>query len=173
MIRFPLKISTPDIIFKRGASNRVNGNSAFKVASAVFDPSANTGERTIAAHGLGVYIPDNAIIRRAWYDVITTFTTASADAGTLALHVQAANDIVVADDVADALNPWDAGLHATIIGSPVLGAATVHDTALELAVLEAAAMLKMTAERELTATIAVQAFLTGKLVLYVEYVMGE
>lgn len=173
LLRFPLRISTPDIIFKRGASNRVNGNTSVKVAAAVFDPTANSGERTIAAHNLGVYIPDNAIITKCWYDVITTFTTASTDAGTLALKVQGANDLVSAIAVSDGTNVWDAGVHGSLLGYPNLGADAAHDSSIEVAALFAGVMLKTTAERQLVATIAVQVFLTGKLVLYVEYVMGS
>ena len=33
-----------------------------RVARATFDPSLTAGQRTIAAHGLGVTIPDNAIV---------------------------------------------------------------------------------------------------------------
>ena len=84
------------------------------VAVATFDPSANTAQRPIAAYGLGVYIPSKAIITRAWVDVVTTFTSAGADAGTIALHVQAADDIVAAIAISDATNVWDAGIHGSI-----------------------------------------------------------
>ena len=167
------RIACPELSFKRSTVTRYNGVVAKRVAQAVFNPSANTGERTIAAHGLGVYLPDNAVLTAAFYDVVTTFTSAGADAGTIALHAQAADDIVAAIAISDASNPWDAGIHGTKIGYPNLGADAAHDSALEVAALFAGTMLKLTAERELTATVATQALTAGKLVLYVEYVLGD
>ena len=167
-------MSAPSFRVKRQAApGRFNGNQVPLLVSAVFDPSANTGERTVAAHGLGVYLPPKAIIKRAWVDVITTFTSAGADAGTIALHVQAADDIVAAIAISDASNIWDAGIHGSKLGFPNLGADAAHDSALEVAALFAGVMLKTTAERELTATVATQALTAGKLVLFVEYVMSE
>jgi len=143
-----------------------------EIAVATFNPSANTGERTAAAHGLGVYIPDNAVITRAWVDVITTFQSAGADAGTIALHLQSANDIVSAIAISDASNVWDAGIHGSKIGFPAL-ADTATDTALEVAALFAASMLKTTAIREVTATVGGQALTAGKLNVYLEYTISD
>lgn len=131
--------------------------SIMRVASATFDPSANTGERTIDAHGLGVTIPDNAIVVGGFVDVITTFTSAGADAGTIALSVQSANDIVSAIAISNGGNPWDAGLHAIIPK-----ANTPESTG-----------IKMTDNREVTATVAEQALTAGKAVVYLYYVNGE
>lgn len=149
------------------------GNQVRQIAVATFDPSANTSERTVAAHGLGVYIPDNAVITKAWYDVVTTFTSPTSDAATIALHVQSAGDLVAANDIADSTAPFDAGLHGTLAGYPNLGADAAHDSALEVAALFAGTMIKMTAERELTATVAVEALTAGKLNLFVEYVISD
>jgi hypothetical protein len=143
-----------------------------ELAVATFDPSANTGERTVAAHALGVYIPDNAVITRAWVDVVTTFTSAGADAGTIALHVQSANDIVAAIAISDASNVWDAGIHGSKIGFPAL-ADTATETALEVAALFAASMLKTTAVREITATVGGQALTAGKCNVYLEYTISD
>ncbi len=55
-------------------------------------------------------IPQGALILGGWYEVLTGFTTASADAGTLALSLVGADDLVAALDVADASNPWDVDL---------------------------------------------------------------
>jgi hypothetical protein len=119
------------------------------VGSALFDPSANTGERTVAAHGLGVAIPSGAYLTRAWYDVLTTFTSGDPqdDLATIALHAQSANDLVTAVAINDGGGPWDAGLHAITVSAPI----------------------KMTAARELTATVAVAALTAGKLRLFAEY----
>lgn len=165
------RIVASQIAIKRGAVAPAAGLTMKKTAIAIFDPSANTGERTTGAHGLGVYIPDNAVITSIVVDVITTFTSAD-DSGTIALHAQSANDIVSAIAISDASNVWDAGLHGSKVGFPNFGADAAHDSALEVAALFAGAMLKLTAEREITATVAVQALTAGKAVIYVEYVEG-
>src|SRR5215211_5330302 len=56
-----------------------------EIAVATFNPSANTAQRPIAAYGLGVYLPTKAIITNVFVDVVTTFTSASADTGTTRL----------------------------------------------------------------------------------------
>lgn len=167
------RISGIDTFFKRGTVTKKDGLTVPKIAVATFDPSANTGERTIAAHGLGVYLPDNAIVTRAWYDVVTTFTSAGADAGTIALKVQGANDLVSAIAISDGTNIWDAGAHGCLPLAPNLGADAAHDSQLEVVALMSALQIKLTAERELTATVAGQALTAGKLVLYVEYVISD
>jgi hypothetical protein len=133
------------------------GNTFKQFAIATFDPSANAGERTIASHGLGVYLPDNAIITRSWYEVLTTFTSAGADAGTIALGIPTDDvaGIVAALAISNGGNIWDAGLHEGIQD----GAAANMG-------------VKLTAERQLTADVAEQALTAGKLRLYVEYVIS-
>lgn len=159
----------------RGPVKCESGLGTRYLATAVFDTagtdSAGAANTTIAAHGLGVYIPDNAVITKAWYDVVTTFTSAT-DAGTIALKVQAADDIVAAIAISDGTNVWDAGIRGSKIGFPNLGADAAHDSAVEVAALFAGTYLKTTAERELTATVAVEALTAGKLVLFVEYVIS-
>lgn len=160
----------------RNRSNTVRdlrtGTVVKEVAVAVFDPSGNTAHRTVAAHGLGVYIPDNAIITKIWYDVITTFTSPTSDGATVALHVQSANDLLSAIAISDSSNVLDAGIHAGKIGFPNFGADAAHDSQVEVAALFAATFLKMTAIREITATVAVEALTAGKAVIYVEYYIG-
>jgi len=109
---------------------------------------------TIGAIGLGVTIPDNAIIMRAYVDVLTTCESA-ADTATIALHAEGADDIVAAIAINDGTNPWDAGLHEGIEDGTVANA------------------VKTTAARELTATIAVQDLTAGKFNLFVEYVLSD
>lgn len=143
---------------KRGTVTRQNGLTVKKVLTAEFDTagtdSSGVANTTIAAHGSGVYLPDNAVITRAWYDVITTFTSAT-DAATIAIHAQSANDIKSAIAISNVANPYDAGL--------VEG---VQDGT-------ASAMVKLTAEREIVFTVAVEALTAGKLVLFVEYVISD
>jgi hypothetical protein len=144
-----------------------------EMAVATFDPSANTAQRPVGAYGLGVYLPAKAIITRVWVDVVTTFTSASADAGTIAIHVQAADDIIAAIAISDASNVWDAGIHGSKVGYPNLGADAAHDSAVEVAALFAGTMVKTTAIRELTATVAVAALTAGKANIFVEYVISD
>ena len=101
----------------------------------------------------------------------TTFTSAT-DAGTVALHAEAANDILAAIAINDATNMLDAGIHAGKPGIPNLGADAAHDSQVEHAALIAATCVKLTAARELTATVAVEALTAGKAVILVPYVIG-
>jgi hypothetical protein len=168
-------IQAPDFsVINRAGVTRTKrtGGVTRELAVATFNPSANTGERTVDAHGLGVYIPSKAVITKVWYDVVTTFTSAT-DAATVALHAQSANDILAAIAISDASNVLDAGIHGSKIGYPAIAGSTASDTAVEVAALFAATMVKMTAERELTATVAVEALTAGKMNIYVEYVISD
>jgi hypothetical protein len=148
-----------------------NGNASVQTARATFDPSGNTAHRTVGAHGLGVFLPVKALITRMWYDVGTTFTSAT-DAGTVALKAESANDLLSAIAISDATNVLDAGIHAGKPGYPNFGADAAHDSQVEVAALFAATVVKTTQARELTATVAVEALTAGKAVLFVEYVIG-
>lgn len=126
-----------------------------RCARFVFDASGNTGNRTVATHVLdGESLPLNAVITRVFYDVPTTFTSA-ADTATIALSIQGAGDVVSAIAIGDGTNPWDAGVHISVV------------------IETAATMVKLTAIRQPTAAVAVQALTAGKLVLYVEYFLSE
>jgi len=140
------------------------------IVKATFDA---TSGKAVASYGLGVVIPSGAIVTDAYYNVRTTFTTASADAGTIALTIQSAGDIKAAIAVSDATNVWEAGIHAGLIGSPAVGSnASTLDagTAIIYSARKAASLLLTTANHELTATVATQALTAGVLDLYVEYV---
>lgn len=143
-----------------------------EIAVATYDVTGGDSGAS-GAHGLGVYIPSKAIITKAWVDVVTTFTDGASDTATIALHVQAANDIVSALAIADATNVWDAGVHGSKIGFPNFGADAAHDSALEVAALFAGSYLKMTAVREITATVAIADLTAGKMNVYVEYVLSD
>ncbi len=129
-----------------------DGLSRVRVASATYDFAEHGG--AISAIGLGVTLPDNAIILDGMVDVITTLTTAGGDAGTIALHAEGADDIVTAIAVSDGTNPWDAGLRAI----KQLGTSTTAT--------------KLTAAREITATIGGQAVTAGKFVVFLRYVLS-
>jgi len=148
-----------------------------RTVKVVFDTEANdnsgVANTTIAAHPSGVFIPDNAIITHAFYEVNTTFTSAGADAGTIAIHVESADDLVAAIAISDATNVWDAGIHGTL-AIPGTGANdAAHNTAVECIALEAAAYIKTAGVEDVTFTVAGQVLATGKLTLYITYVVGD
>ena len=112
------------------------------------------GGQSIGAHPAGVVIPQNSIIIGGMVDVVTTVTTDGADAGTLALHVESANDIVTAIAVSDGTNPWDAGLHDV---KPIRTAAT---------------SFKTTTARDITLTIGGQAMTGGGVAVLLYYIVS-
>lgn len=174
VLRKSVPVSAPQYrIPRKGTRAKVyNGNQAMEVAVATFDPSANTGQRAIAAHGLGVFIPAKAVVTKVLVDVVTTFTSAN-DSATIALSAQDANDIVSAIAISAAGDVWDAGVRGSKIGFPNFGADAAHDSALKVAALFAGTAVKTTAERELTATVAVQALTAGKATIYCEYFLSS
>ena len=170
------RVVAADYKMPRGTVVRQNALTVKKVLTAEFDTagtdSAGVSNKTIATHGSGVYLPDNAIITKVWYDVITTFTSAT-DAGTIAIHAAGANDLLNAIAIDDASAVFDAGMHHGIPGSYALGADADHDTALEVGALKAGSFIKLTAEKEIIFTVAVEALVLGKLVIYVEYMISD
>jgi len=163
-----------DLGFSRASDGvkKIEGSSAVRVATATLDFAVDGG--ATGAIDLGVYIPDNAIILRAYYDVVTTFTSAS-DTATIKLGLETQDDdaFVAAIAINDGTNPWDTGIHGTLVGFPALGADAAHDTALEVAALFAGTAVKMTDERQLIATVGTDALTAGKLNLFVEYVISD
>ena len=161
----------PQFQVKKGAVKCESGLATQYVATAVFDTagtdSAGVANTTIAAHGTGVFLPTKAIITRFWWDVVTTFTTASADAGTIAVNVQSANDLVAAIAVSAAGDVWDSGMHAGKPGSFALDGNAL--TQINMGAALAATFIKLTAEREITVTVAGQVLTAGKAVFFVEY----
>ena len=108
-------------------------------------------------------IPDNAIIKQVWYNVLTTFadngTAGDADTSTLSLGLNTNVDLKAAVAISNGANPWDAGIGA---GIPVGTAAT---------------MVKATAERTLkcvwtAGTGNATALTAGEMDVFVEYVQG-
>ncbi len=94
-------------------------------------------------------LPDNAIITRAWLDVLTTLT--SGGSATVALTANAAGDILVAQDYAD--------LTAGFVEC-------IQDGTAEN-------FVKLTAERTILFVIAGAALTAGKADLFLEYVIGQ
>jgi hypothetical protein len=132
-----------------------DGLHAHRVARATYDFAVDGG--AIGTIGLGVTLPDNAIITRAWYEVITTLTS-STDAATVAigLPVDDVGGIVAAIAISDVSNPWDAGLHEAIQDGTVANFST-----------------KTTAAREISIDIAVEALTAGKFIVFCEYVVSD
>jgi len=126
---------------------------AQRIARATYDFSVDGG--TAGPIGLGVTLPDNAVITRSWYSVETTFTSGD-DSATVALGLPTddAEGIAVATAISAGGNVWDAGYHEGIQD----GAATNFSE-------------RCTAARELTLTIGVQNLTAGKLILFCEYVV--
>tara|TARA_R110002020_G_scaffold335423_2_gene550571 strand:+ start:1908 stop:2402 length:495 start_codon:yes stop_codon:yes gene_type:complete len=142
-------------------------------AEATFD-IAETG--TLAAADIvksGVFIPDGAVMTRAWYHVHTTFAGGGTDAATIKLGTTSSDaNMVAALAIADGSNIWDAGVRGTLIGSPVLGTnAAAGDTAIEYAAVLAASAVHCTANEEIMITTATNTVTAGKMTVYVEYVL--
>lgn len=130
------------------------GLGVLRVARFVFD-CATVGNRTISAHGTGVTIPIHGIVVGGFIDVNTAFTSDATNAGTIAIHVQAANDVISAAAVSGA--PY-----STIGRKAIIPKANTPEST----------SLKASAAREITCTVAVEALLTGKLTGYLYYVEG-
>ena len=132
-----------------------NGLQALGVARFQFDPTTTAGLRTVGAHGSGITIPIHSIVVGGFVDVNTAFTSAAGTA-TIAIHVEAANDIITAAAVSGA--PW------STIGLKAIApkANTPESTA-----------VKATAAREITCTVAVQDLTAGCLTGFLYYVVSQ
>ncbi len=100
-------------------------------------------------------IPNNVRVIRAWYEVLTTFTSAS-DAANIGISIPTddANGILAPIAISNAGNPWDAGIHSTIQSGLV---ANISE--------------KTTAARNLQLIISGEAVTAGKAVVFAEYVL--
>lgn len=130
------------------------GLGALRVARFVFDAGV-VANRPIGAHGVGVTIPIHGIVVGGFFDVNTAFTSADTNTGTIAIHVQAANDIQTAAAVSGA--PYSTTGRKAIVPK----ANTPESTS-----------VKASAAREITCTVAVAALTAGKLTGYLYYVEG-
>lgn len=127
---------------------------AYRVARATYDFAVNGG--AISAISLTTTLPDNAIVIGGFVDVITTCTSGT-DAGTGAISVEGANDIVTAVAISAVGDAWDAGRKAI-----VPKANTPETTG-----------VKTTAARAITFTIAVEPFTAGAFVVFLLYVVSD
>lgn len=132
-----------------------DGIHVLQVAVATFDAGV-VANRSIAAHGLGVTLPIHSIVVGGFVDVNTAFTSENANNGTIALSIEGANDVISAAAVSGA--PY-----STIGRKAIVPKANTPEST----------SLKCTAAREITATVAVSALLTGKLTAYIYYLVGK
>ena len=124
------------------------------VARFTFNPTATAGERTVAADGTGVTLPQYAVVIGGFFEVNTVFTSAAGTA-TVAIMVQGANDIQTATAVSGA--PYSTtGLKAITPKSN-----TPETTG-----------IKCTAAREITVTVGTQDLTGGKLTGFLHYVVS-
>lgn len=137
--------SVLSLLFAKDAKGNV---AVRKFVEGIYDVAVQGG--AIGVKELGALLPAGAIITQAYYEVLTTFVTASADAGTIALKA-GSTTLVTAVAVSDGSNPWDAGIKACIQTGT------------------AATMSKISSDSNLTLTIAGQIASAGKLRLFVEY----
>ena len=112
-------------------------------------------------YDLGVDLPDNAVITRAWYEVTSTFTSADSDAVKLSIGLPTddVNGIVAFTAISSTGDIWDAGYHEAIqTGTAAnFSAKTTAARAVTFSILSSAS-------GDLTA---------GKLVLFLEYVESD
>jgi hypothetical protein len=141
-----------------GAIGSVNGLGTLRVARFTFDgagnDSAGVSNLTAAAHPTGVTLPIHAIVVGGFLDVNTALTSTNSTA-TVAVKVEAANDIQTAAAVSGA--PF-----STIGRKAITPKANTPEST----------SVKCTAAREITVTVAVEALLAGKFTGYLYYVEG-
>lgn len=138
----------------KGFFNGGPGLGALRVARFEFDAGI-AANRTIAAHGTGVKIPANGIVVGGFVDVNTAFTSDATNAGTIAIKVEGANDIISAAAVSGA--PY-----STVGRKAITPKANTPEST----------SVKASTEKEITCTVAIEALLTGKLTGYLYYVEG-
>ena len=145
----------PDATGSSGASSSASRTSEAINFSAIATLDATSGLAE-GTHLLDSQLPTNAYVTRAWYEVSTTFTSAT-DAATIGLGIEtdAPTGIVSPLAISAGGNIWDSGLHE---GSQD-GTTNAFPT-------------KTTGFRSLQAVVAGGEALTdGKLKLFVEYVV--
>lgn len=132
---------------------------ANRIARATFDFAVDGGSHN-TDYDMGVDLPDNAVVTRAWYDVITTFQSGGSDAAVLGIGILSddAQGLVAFASISSG-TPWDAGFHEAIQS----GAASNFST-------------KTTDARAVTFSISSTAagdITAGKLVVFMEYVLSD
>lgn len=122
-------------------------NSRFGVAVAEYDFAVDGG--VVSAIGLGVFIPDNAVILGGCLEVLEA-PTSETSAAQLATHVESAGDIVAATVISGA--PWNTTGTKDVIPSGIGSAA-----------------VKTSVVREMTLTVTVEPLTAGQLFVFLYY----
>lgn len=130
-------------------SQTADSTFAKRVARVTYDVAVDGGG--IGAADLGVDLPANALIQRSWFYVVTQFTDGGS--GTVALHCEDANNIFTAADITGNAD-----------GSFVSGNQTGEASTMTGAIASAC---------DVTATVATATQTAGKLIVFIEYVVGE
>lgn len=135
----------------------VDGLHAKRVARITFDPTSDSSLRSTGNHFSTIGLLLNTVITRAWYEVITTFTSAN-DSATLSIGISSDDEagIKAAIAISNGGNPWDAGYHECIQD----GAATNFANK----VTQSGQPIKF--------IVGTQALTGGKLILFLEYVQA-
>lgn len=131
-------------------SPATDGLHKHQIARATYDFSEHGGSQ--GDIGLGVSLPDNAIVVKAWYEVLTTLES-NTDAATIAIGLPTDDPggIFEAIAISDDDNPWDSGNYSARMD----------------------ASEKTTASREITVTIANEDVTAGKFIVWCEYVVSD
>lgn len=153
------KMLVADVHIARAPSGGIKSESKLmvqKIARFIFDASmtdsAGAANSAVGTHGTGVFLPIGAVITRTWFQVKTAFTSTDSTA-TLAIKCNSAGDAYAATAVSGA--PGTTGFVTGIQDGTI-----TH-------------MISMTAEREVSVAVAVEALLVGRLIGFIEYSIGE
>lgn len=127
-----------------------------RIARATYDFATDGG--AISTISLGVTLPDNAAVIKAWYQVLTTLTSVG-DNATVSIDIPTDDEagILAAVAIDDGSNPWDANGMVDCIQTGA--AANVSE--------------QLTAARLVSITIAVEAVTAGKFIVWLEYVVSD
>ena len=137
------------------ASQDAINNGTLKIAKFVFDAGV-AANRTVGAHGTGVILPTGAIVVGGFFSVVTKFTSAETNTGTIAISVEGANDIQTAAAVSGA--PYSSTGGKAIV--PKINAPE-------------STSITLTEDREITCTVAVAALTAGKLTGVLIYIAPD
>lgn len=141
-----------EAVTSKDVINSGDGKFAMKYAVAEIDYSDISAATNVIVE---LNIPDNSIVTNCFYDVVTTFTSAT-DAATIGLQIQSSEDLKAPTAISSGTT-WDAAGPKLL--TPVW--ATVGS------------QIKLTAERDLTVLRSGSETLTaGKMVVYCSYFTG-
>lgn len=127
-------------------SSRIHSDAVGGIAKVQYDFAENGG--AVGAILLDLVLPDNAVIWDGFFDVVTAPT--SGGSATIALGLNTATDLKAATAIAS---------YTGIVALVPVGTA--------------AAAVKLTAERQLTLTIATAALTAGKINIFLNYYIGD